>query len=165
MTKMKVRYEFGEDGWWLARVPSVKGCHTQGRTLGAARRRIKEAVEVALDRDVSDDELEHVDPKLPSSASKVVFITWKARVKADLAQAEAQTALRSAALELTEAGFSLRDTGDLLGVSFQRVQQIRKDAAVLLTNKPGRSKTGARNAARNKLKEEEAVRRGDRLLD
>lgn len=28
MKRYSVRYERGEDGWWVACVPAVKGCHT-----------------------------------------------------------------------------------------------------------------------------------------
>lgn len=34
-----------EDGWWLADVPSLTGCHTQGKTKEAAMANIKEAIE------------------------------------------------------------------------------------------------------------------------
>src|SRR5438132_104945 len=42
--KYKVIFERGDGGAWIARVPSVRGCHTHGRTLGQARRRIREAL-------------------------------------------------------------------------------------------------------------------------
>ena len=34
-----------EDGWWLAEVPSLPGCHTQGETKEEAMANIKEAIE------------------------------------------------------------------------------------------------------------------------
>lgn len=34
-----------EDGWWLAEVPSLPGCHTQGETKAEAMENIKEAIE------------------------------------------------------------------------------------------------------------------------
>ncbi|MCA1585044.1 MAG: type II toxin-antitoxin system HicB family antitoxin [Acidobacteria bacterium] len=38
-----------ESGWWVASVRGVRGCHTQGRTVDWARRRIVEAMELSLD--------------------------------------------------------------------------------------------------------------------
>ncbi len=34
-----------EDGWWLAEVPSLPGCHTQGATKEEAMENAKEAIE------------------------------------------------------------------------------------------------------------------------
>jgi len=53
--KYHVVYERDETGWWLASVPSLQGCHTQGRTLDEAKWRVKEAIEVTIDADLPDD--------------------------------------------------------------------------------------------------------------
>ena len=42
----RVAYERDESGWWVATVRGVRGCHTQGRTVDEARRRIREALEL-----------------------------------------------------------------------------------------------------------------------
>lgn len=34
-----------EDGWWMAEVPSLPGCQTQGETKEEALENIKEAIE------------------------------------------------------------------------------------------------------------------------
>ena len=39
-------YERDESGWWVASVRGLRGCHTQGRTVHEARRRIVEAMEL-----------------------------------------------------------------------------------------------------------------------
>ena len=39
----RVAYQRDESGWWVATVRGVRGCHTQGRTVDEARRRIREA--------------------------------------------------------------------------------------------------------------------------
>ncbi len=44
----RVTYERDESGWWVASVAGVAGCHTQGRSIQQARRRIQEALELAL---------------------------------------------------------------------------------------------------------------------
>ena len=53
-----VRYEKDETGSWVATVKEVRGCHTQGRTIDQARRRIKEALELFVDH---ADEAELID--------------------------------------------------------------------------------------------------------
>jgi len=44
MTTFTVVYERDEAGWWVAEVPSISGCHTQGRTIEEARERILEVL-------------------------------------------------------------------------------------------------------------------------
>lgn len=43
--------EQDEDSIYLARVPEIDGCYTQGRTLQEVLERIKEAIEVCLEAD------------------------------------------------------------------------------------------------------------------
>ncbi len=38
-----------EDGWWLAEVPSLPGCNTQGATREEALENIKEAIELYVE--------------------------------------------------------------------------------------------------------------------
>ena len=45
----RVAYEGDESGWRVAPVRGVRGCHTQGRTVDEARRRIREALELFVD--------------------------------------------------------------------------------------------------------------------
>ncbi|MEK6859314.1 MAG: type II toxin-antitoxin system HicB family antitoxin [Nanoarchaeota archaeon] len=40
-----------EDGIYVARVPEIEGCYTQGKTLQEVLERIKEAIEVCLEAD------------------------------------------------------------------------------------------------------------------
>ena len=41
----KIAFERDQSGWWVASVRGLRGCHTQGRTVDEARRRIVEAME------------------------------------------------------------------------------------------------------------------------
>jgi len=43
--------EQDEDGVYIARVPEIRGCYTQGKTLQEVLERIKEAIEVCLEAD------------------------------------------------------------------------------------------------------------------
>ena len=52
---MSNKYEFpvliekDEDGILIATVPSLKGCHTQAKTLSTLFKRVKEAISLCLD--------------------------------------------------------------------------------------------------------------------
>jgi len=46
-----VLIEQDEDGLYVAKVPELEGCHTQGSTLEEAVNRIKEAIAVCLEAD------------------------------------------------------------------------------------------------------------------
>lgn len=48
-----VLVERDEDGWLVASVPQLPGCHTQAKSYDTLMKRIREAIEVWLD--VSDE--------------------------------------------------------------------------------------------------------------
>ena len=52
--KIKVIVESGEDGYFVARVPALKGCWSQGRTREDALENIKEAIDLYLEPEPSD---------------------------------------------------------------------------------------------------------------
>jgi predicted RNase H-like HicB family nuclease len=47
--KFAVVVEKDEDGYFVASVPELPGCHTQARTLDELRKRIVEAIEAYLE--------------------------------------------------------------------------------------------------------------------
>lgn len=47
--KFAVVVERDEDGWFVASVPELPGCHTQAKTLDELTVRIKEAIEAYLE--------------------------------------------------------------------------------------------------------------------
>jgi predicted RNase H-like HicB family nuclease len=46
--KFKVRLEKDEDGWYIATVPALPGCISQGKTEKEALKNIKEAIELHI---------------------------------------------------------------------------------------------------------------------
>ena len=44
-----VLIEQDEDGMYIAKVPDIQGCYTQGKTVEQAMERIKEAIQVCLE--------------------------------------------------------------------------------------------------------------------
>ena len=119
----RVVLERDESGAWIARVPRVPGCHTYGRTLEQARRRIREALALWIeDADVA--ELVE-DVRLPAAAREAIRRSRRARSAAEARRLDAQLATAEAAQALVEElHLGVRDAGELLGLSHQRVQQL-----------------------------------------
>ena len=119
-----VDYERDRAGWWVASVRGVAGCHTQGRTVDEARRRIREALSLFIDNAASADLVDRV--KLPPAVAKAVREYATLRKKADAESRRAATAAR-VAVRLLQKGrlkMSARDAARLLGLSHQRVHQL-----------------------------------------
>ncbi|MFZ2603552.1 MAG: type II toxin-antitoxin system HicB family antitoxin [Candidatus Omnitrophota bacterium] len=49
-----VLIEQDEDGIYIAKVPEIDGCYTQGKSVEEVLKRIKEAIEVCLEGDKED---------------------------------------------------------------------------------------------------------------
>jgi predicted RNase H-like HicB family nuclease len=49
MREFSVIIEKDEDGYFVATVPALRGCHTQAKSLDALMKRIKEAIELCLE--------------------------------------------------------------------------------------------------------------------
>ena len=47
--EFNVVIERDEDGYFVGSVPTLKGCHTQAKSLDLLMKRIKEAIELCLD--------------------------------------------------------------------------------------------------------------------
>ena len=47
--RFTVVLERDEDGFYMASIPALAGCHTQGRSLDQAMRRIRDAAELWLE--------------------------------------------------------------------------------------------------------------------
>ena len=127
MKTYHVAYERDESGWWVARVREVRGCHTQGRTVDEARRRIREAMDLFVDDARSAKLID--DVKLPVTAVKAIRAYTTLRKRADREDRRASLAARRA-VRLLRGGklkMSARDAARLLGVSHQRVHQLVHD--------------------------------------
>jgi predicted RNA binding protein YcfA (HicA-like mRNA interferase family)/predicted transcriptional regulator len=113
---------------WLADVPELEGTQTYAPNLTALDRYVREIIVLAAD--------------LPASAVADLALNWSYDVgdqlvqqanalraeRAELAVKEKQLeqATRELAAKLTrELGLSVRDAGPLLGISHQRVSQLR----------------------------------------
>jgi predicted RNase H-like HicB family nuclease len=124
MNVYHVAYARDESGWWVASVREVRGCHTQGRTVDEARRRIREAMELFVN-DARSAKLVD-DVKLPTTAAKAIRAYAALRKRADQDDRRAAIAARRA-VRLLQGGklkMSARDAARVLGISHQRVHQL-----------------------------------------
>jgi predicted RNase H-like HicB family nuclease len=46
-----VLIEKDEEGWYVATVPDIQGCYTQGKTIPQVLERIREAIEACMEAD------------------------------------------------------------------------------------------------------------------
>jgi predicted RNase H-like HicB family nuclease len=123
----RVAYERDESGWWMATVRGVRGCHTQGRTVDEARRRIREALELLVDDARKAPIVD--DVKLPTAATRAIRAYATLRKKADEEDRRAARAARRAVQVLRTGNLkmSARDAARLLGLSHQRVHQLTQE--------------------------------------
>ena len=122
-----VDYERDESGWWVASVRELRGCHTQGRTVDEARRRIREAMGLFVDNAPAAKVVE--DVKLPANARKAISAYARLRKKADQEDRRAAAAARRA-VRVLQGGrlkMSARDAAKFLGLSHQRVHQLANE--------------------------------------
>ncbi len=129
MKTYHIVYERDEAGWWVASVREVRGCHTQGRTVDEARRRIVDAMDLFIDNARSAKIVD--DVKLPAVAAKAIraYATLRKRAAQEdrrvaVAARRAVRVLRGGRLKM-----SARDAARLLGLSHQRVHQLARDNA------------------------------------
>jgi predicted RNase H-like HicB family nuclease len=121
-------FERDDNDTWFVRVPDVQGVHSFGRTLARADRNIQEAIALVLDVDESSFDLTR-EVRLAPDAQTVVAEAQRYREIAALSQSMSSAA-RARAVDVLSAGttsLSLRDIAELVGTSFQRIQQIRAD--------------------------------------
>ena len=119
-----VAYERDASGWWVASVRELRGCHTQGRTVDEARRRIREAMGLFIDNVRTAKIVDNV--KLPADAKKAISAYAKLRKKADENDRRAAAAARRAVRVLRgrRLKMSARDAAEFLGLSHQRIHQL-----------------------------------------
>lgn len=128
-TSYTVRYERDETGWWVAQVKEAPAAITQGRTIAEARRRIREALGLALDDDAAAKRAKLIDDvKLPPDARRALRKARAARARLETESRKAQDSTAKAVRTLLKRmHLSVRDAGELIGISPQRVHQLAQE--------------------------------------
>lgn len=109
--------------WWAIDVPEVKGVYSQARRLSEVEAMARDAIAAVLD--VSPRSFSVViRPMLDARLTKVIGGARRARIAAQEAQLQVAEQSAIALRSLQGAGLSLRDAGELLGISHQRAAQV-----------------------------------------
>lgn len=112
-----------DDRAWIVEVAEEPRCHTWGRNLAQAKRNIRDALALWLDTDRHDLQVvDQVNP--PASLAESVAQMHELRRAAQHAEQEAATATLSVAGQLRQAGLSMREASEVLGLSYQRIGQL-----------------------------------------
>ena len=118
-----VNYKRDQDGWWVAHVKGVKGCHTQGKNIAQARKRIRECLGLFI-----GDACETVDDiQIPKHIKQFLGLVGSAASSRERAERDHRDLMRKFAKGLVVEKYSLQDVGELLNVSRQRVHQLLND--------------------------------------
>jgi predicted RNase H-like HicB family nuclease len=80
--------ERDESGSWLARIPSIRGCRTHGRTLEQARTRLHEALGLWIDR--PEDAVIEEAIRLPADLRTAIQRSRRTRERAEREHASSQ---------------------------------------------------------------------------
>ena len=127
--KYAVVFEPDEGGWHVW-IPRVRGCRSWGRSLDAARRHIREALSTCVDvlgdaaASIARDAEFTERYKLPVDAKRALVLYQATKRRAEKEARVASESAQRAAMALTRKRISLRDAGELLGLSHERVHQI-----------------------------------------
>jgi hypothetical protein len=108
-----------EGRWWLLRVPELDVV-TQVERLSRAEETARDAIATWLDVPPAEVTVELVVPGLTDEVAQVREL----QRRASEAQARASDAAAGLARDLHDRGLSVREAAAVLGVSFQRVQQL-----------------------------------------
>ncbi|MER7013015.1 hypothetical protein ABT324_16470 [Saccharopolyspora sp. NPDC000359] len=121
MTRYRVEVERGKK-YWTIHVPAVER-HTQARKVGEIHDMAQDLIQCMTDKPADEIELDiHID--LPADVQERLDRAEALRAEAARAQGKAAEELRGAAAALHEIGLSMREIGQVLGVSYQRAHQL-----------------------------------------
>jgi predicted RNase H-like HicB family nuclease len=112
-----------DDGWWVVRVPEIRGLFTQVRRLDQVEEWILDAAAL-LDEQPSEGYTVEVVPLLADVDADAIKEAKAFRLRLKEAEAAAATASRNAVSRLRAQGLPMRDVATLIGVSPQRVSVL-----------------------------------------
>lgn len=151
MKKYTARARRTDDGWgWAIEIPELPGVFSQAKRLDLAEKMARDAIAQMLQVNPATVTVT-VEPVLEDDLAKPINRLRALQAEQDRIQAETQTLASATTAELVKRGYRLRDAGRMMGLSFQRVHQLKtlrdtrpvKDAADdPSTTTPKRKKRG-----------------------
>jgi predicted RNase H-like HicB family nuclease len=114
-------YIVDDNGAWFVKVADIPGAHSHGRTIAAARKNIREAIALVLDLD--DDTCFDLTETFDIPNREQLDTVLALRNRAQTIASDADQATRD---YIARSNLSVRDLSELVGLSFQRVHQIRQ---------------------------------------
>ena len=125
MKTYQVECEWDATGWWVVTVPEVAGAVTQCKRLDKVRHDVGEVLELLTGKKPGTYQLD-IHTSVPGQAGELAAKALGLRAEVEQLTSLVATTTSSAVVKLSESGFSMRDIGQLVGVSHQRVDQILK---------------------------------------
>lgn len=114
--------------WWSLQCREVPGALSQSKSLAEAKRIMPEAI--AFVADVPEAEVEvDVVPVVPEVVQEHLHEAARLRKVVATANSQAAAESRRAAHELRKTGMTVRDIGEMLGISYQRASQLLASAS------------------------------------
>lgn len=120
-------FSLDQSGIWIVELLGLPEVHSYGKTLGKAREYIVDALALWLNVEADEawSRISFGTPELPPEVSEVVERAVAERKIAESVAKVAADVMVDASVALVDrAHLSMRDAGDILGISHQRVQQL-----------------------------------------
>jgi predicted RNase H-like HicB family nuclease len=114
-------YSVDDNGLWFVKVTDLQGAHSHGRTIVAARKNVREAIAVVLD--IDDENGFDLTESFHIPNREELDTVLALRSRAQTIATDADLATRD---YVTRSNLSVRDLSELVGLSFQRIHQIRQ---------------------------------------
>jgi DNA-directed RNA polymerase specialized sigma24 family protein len=112
-----------EDGWWVVRVPEIRGLFTQVRRLDQVEEWVLDAASM-LDNQPAEGYTVTVVPLLPDNTTELIAAARTNRARLREVEAQAAQSSRLAITQLRGKGLPVRDVATLMGISPQRVSAL-----------------------------------------
>ena len=117
-----------EGKWWMVAIPQLDGL-TQARTLTEAPAMAAEYIAAATGQDLDDIAVEWTIDEVDGVRDIPTVLNDIRTSRRNAAALERYATARAAGLarQLTDAGLTVRDVGTILGVTYQRAQQLKSE--------------------------------------
>jgi predicted RNase H-like HicB family nuclease len=125
----RITIEADDNGWWTVSADDVRGAHSHGQTLARARENIREAIALMEDLPEGAEANMGLEERvvLPADVDAAVGAVRSLRAEAQRIEDQLRQTTNDALDQFDRhlPGLGIRDKADLLGVSYQRIAQLR----------------------------------------